>query len=173
MPLQNSAAKLYFFFIIATLIFQCNPVFSQETGDLHNHEGNHTHGAQHNEISAGLGVSYSSEYKSFDPAFHFHAIKAINSFIGIGAGYERIFAQEVHQSLSLMVNFHPFPHVDFNIGTGFGLPAHDEPWTIGLHAETSYTWPVGEKLHLGPMIDFGWSEHGYHLATGIHFGFDL
>lgn len=173
MPLKNSNAKINYFFIITLFIFQSAHGSLQGQEQDHDHHDLNAHDAAHSEISIGTGISYLSEYQSFNPALHLHAIKGINSFLGIGAGYEMIFTEDLHQSISLMLNIQPISHLDINAGTAIGLPSHDEPWHMGLHAEASLTWPIGKILHAGPMLDFGWSKHGYHQTTGLHLGFDL
>lgn len=173
MPHLNSPTKRPFFVIILIVLFGFTMVHAQdhvhqdEPGDAHDHA------APHSEIAAGMGIAYSSEYQSFDPALHVHASRGITPFFGLGAGYEMIFAEHLHQSVSAVVSIYPLPLVDISFGAGTVLPSHEESWSFTAHIETSITWPIGEVLHAGPVIDFGWSPHGYHIITGLHVGFDL
>jgi len=173
MPHLNKFSKRpYFVFILIALAG-----FSLLNAQDHMHQGDpahvHDHEAPHNEIAAGMGIAYSSEYQSFDPAFHVHASKGITPFLGLGAGYEMIFAEHLHQSISAVLSLYPLPLLDISFGAGTVLPSHEESWSFTAHTEASVTWPIGKVLHAGPVIDFGWSLHGYHIITGLHVGFDL
>lgn len=173
MPHLNRFSKRPYFVFILIVLFGFSMVGAQEHADQDEHNHNHDHLSPHNEIAAGLGIAYSSEYQSFDPALHVHASRGITPFLGLGAGYEMIFAEHLHQSISAVVSLYPLPLLDISFGAGTVLPSHEESWSFTAHTEASVTWPIGEVLHAGPVIDFGWSPHGYHIITGIHVGFDL
>lgn len=173
MPHLNSFSRSPFFVIILIFQFGLSTLNAQDHDHLSEPAHAHDHGKAHNEIAAGMGIAYSSEYQSFDPALHVHASRGITPFIGLGAGYEMIFAEHLHQSVSAVVTFYPLPLLDISVGAGTVLPSHEESWSFTAHTEASVTWPIGKVLHAGPVIDFGWSLHGYHIITGLHVGFDL
>lgn len=173
MPYPKSFSKRPFFLLILIILFVASMVNAQEHVHHDEHKHAHDHQSPHNEIAAGLGIAYSSEYQGFDPAFHVHASKGITPFLGLGAGFEMIFAEHLHQSLSAVVSLYPLPLLDISIGAGTVFPSHEESWAFTAHTELSVTWPIGDLLHAGPVIDFGWSPHGYHIISGLHVGFDL
>ena len=173
MPHLNRFSKRTYFVFILIFLFGFSMLNAQ--GHAHRDEHNHMHDHQspHSEIAAGIGIAYSSEYQSFDPALHVHASRGITPFLGLGAGYEVIFAEHLHQSVSAILSLYPFPLLDISFGAGTVFPSHEESWSFTAHTEVSLTWPIGEVFHAGPVIDFGWSPHGYHIITGLHVGFDL
>lgn len=173
MPYLCRSSKTPGFFIILIVLFGFSRVGAQDHTDHHDPHNGHDHALLHNEIAAGMGMAYSSEYQSFDPAIHFHAIKGITPLLGLGAGYELILAEELHQSVSALISLYPLPLLNVTFGAGAILPTHDESWSFTAHTEVAVTWPIGEMWHAGPLVDFGWSPHGYHLITGLHVGLDL
>ena len=173
MPYLNSSKARQAFLFILIIFFSISRIEAQVHDEEHSHDHGHHDHHGHNKHATGMGIAYSSEYETFDPAFHLHAIKGITPYLGLGAGYELIVAEDLHQSISAVISFYPLPLLDISFGAGTVLPTHDESWSFTAHTEFSVTWPIGEHFHMGPLIDIGWSPHGYHLATGIHFGFDL
>lgn len=173
MPFPDSFPKRPFFVFILIILFVGPVVNAQEHEHHEGHNHAHEHKSLHNEIATGMGIAYSSEYQGFDPAFHVHASKGVTPFLGLGAGYEMIFAEHLHQSLSAVISLYPLPLLDISVGAGTVFPSHEESWSFTAHTEFSVTWPIGDMLHAGPVVDFGWSPHGYHIITGLHVGFDL
>lgn len=173
MPHPNSFTKKPFFLCFLMILFGFSMVNAQDPAPHDEQHTAHDHNTLQNEIAAGLTIAYSSEYQSFDPALHLHASKGITPFLGLGAGFEMIFAEDLHQSLSAVVTLYPLPLLDVSFGAGAVLPTHGESWSFTANMECSVTWPIGNILHAGPLVDFGWSPHGYHIMSGLHVGFAL
>ena len=51
---------------------------------------------------------------------------------------------------------------------------HEGEWEskYSTHLEATYVFNVG-AWHLGPVVDYSWTDHGEHFTTGIHFGVHL
>ena len=142
------------------------------TAQDHDHDhSEHEH--IHTEIATGGGLAFSTESSGIAPAFHLHGIKGITPHFGLGLGYEIIIGEELHQSIAALINFKPYEFIDINLGPGIVLPADDEAATLVLNAEFAFPYHIGEVVHLGPLLDLGYSKHGLHLIAGVHIGFDL
>ncbi|MEX0987141.1 MAG: hypothetical protein WD052_06650 [Bacteroidales bacterium] len=164
MPSKKSTKIQQIFFLTMLLFIFIGENVAQD------HEHDHEHHGTHNELAVGGGIVYSSEAPGLAPAFHVHAIKGLTPVVGIGAGYELILGDEVHQSITALLNLKPTPMLDINVGPGIVLPTPDEPWSLLLNVETALVWPLGERYHIGPVLDFGWSQHGIHVIAGAHVG---
>ncbi len=156
-------------FILLLLYCSFSPVFSQGEKPSE-HPGEHPH----IEIGAGGGISYNFEDQSFSPGTHLHFIFGITPVLGAGVGYEGVMGEHAHHSLLVMMSFKPGKHIDFNAGPGIIFPGNsEEAYRLQGNAELAYTFHITEHMHLGPIIDLGWSEHGIHTLVGIHVGFEI
>ncbi|MDA3822619.1 MAG: hypothetical protein PF450_08445 [Bacteroidales bacterium] len=88
-------------------------------------------------------------------------------------GYEAILGGEVHQSIIALFNFRPIHLIDINIGPGIVLPSEDESMVFVLSGELALAGHLSDHIHLGPLLDFGWSTHGFHFIAGIHCGINF
>jgi len=168
MPIFSKHTGLFYILQAGLILFLFSTVsYSQD------HQHDHDHSEAHNELAIGVGLALISENPGASPTLHFHAIKGILPKFGVGLGYEIIFGDELHQSIAAMASIKPIGHLDLNIGPGVVLPYEDEPLALLIKTEAAITFRVTDHLHAGPVLDMAWSEHGFHLITGLHVGFDL
>jgi len=139
-------------------------------------EENHIHLHDHHNYHLGVGVAgtYLTSEEGLAPGFHLHFIRQLGEeqHWGIGLGYEAIIEDNVHSSLNLLANYHPFDFLSFNAGPGLVFAKHDGETEIlpAFHTEAVFEFNLGE-IHLGPMLGFGIDREESHFSLGVHVGF--
>jgi hypothetical protein len=142
----------------------------------HNHE-HHQHADVHKyHVGVGGAATYLISESKFAPGVHVHFIRQFGhqNRWGLGLGYETIFDEHQHNGVNLLVNYHPLKHLSVNAVPGIIFTEHDgeKERKPAFHTEAVYEFNVG-KLHLGPMVGFGFDEEHSHFSVGVHAGMGL
>jgi hypothetical protein len=111
------------------------------------------------------------------PAVHLHLVKRLHGLdllerVGIGLGFETIFADHAHHTLMAGLVFFPFDHLAISVSPGIVWVNEEEGWEThyATHIEVSYGFRIG-KYEVGPVIGWAESDEGSHRMIGLHFGF--
>lgn len=75
--------------------------------DEHDHSGhNHGHSNHRNELEVATSPVYFVKEEEFSFGLHLHYVRQIkDTKFGIGAGYERIFDEHLHNTFGIVANF--------------------------------------------------------------------
>lgn len=150
-------------------------VFVIKVSGQHDDE-NHDHLHDHHKYHLGFGVAgaYLTGEDGLAPGFHVHFIRQLGEeqHWGIGLGYEAIIEENLHSSLNLLANYHPFDFLSFNAGPGLVFGNHDGETEIlpAFHTEAVFEFNLG-GIHIGPMAGFGIDREESHFSLGVHVGF--
>jgi hypothetical protein len=144
--------------------------------DHHSHEG-HLHADLHKyHIGFGVAATHIMSEPGLAPGVHVHVIRQLghHNHWGLGLGYEGILDEHMHNSLNLLLNYHPLKHLSVNAGPGIVFSEHDGEHEIspGFHTEIIYEINLG-KFHIGPMAGFGIDSEDTHFSVGVHVGIGL
>lgn len=157
--------SLAFVFIIwgQTLLAQ-----EHETEDGHHH---HHHHAK-NEIGVANNLVYLGEEGDLAYGLHLHYIRNIkDSRFGVGLGYEQIFDDHLHRNVGIVGSYRVLRGLILNVSPGITFIGQTEPEKIfAFHIELTYEFELG-PVHLGPVLEYAFSGHGYHLSAGLHLAY--
>jgi hypothetical protein len=159
-----------FFLVVASIL----PASSQEEHHEDGQQVGEQHDGSHHHIY-DLGFAPSAVYnlteKSTDFGLHLHLFRAISDKFALGIGYEAVFAEAQHHSITLLLKYEIIHNFTINLGPGLIFPneEHDE-YSLAGHIELVKTFELG-GWHLGPMVGFGFDEHEKHLSFGLHIGY--
>ncbi len=134
--------------------------------------------SEHNHKNFHLGVGFNGAIVSgtsgIVPGFHVHLLKQLQHFEKwqVGIGYENMMADKVHHSINLPVGYNITEHLVLKVGPGFSFEKEDSKTELILsgHIECIYEFEFN-KLHMGPIIGFGFDKHDSHIGLGVHAGF--
>ena len=111
------------------------------------------------------------------PAVHLHLLKRLcgSDFlerIGVGLGFETIFADHAHHTLMGGLVFFPLDHLAISVSPGIVWVNEEGGWEnhYATHIEASYGVEIG-KYEVGPVIGWAESDEGSHRMIGLHLGF--
>lgn len=154
---------------LSLLIFTISlTVYSQEKHD-HEHESD----SHKNHFGIGAAAAYLTTENVYAPGFHLHYIRQFGheKQWGIGAGYEAILDEHIHNGVNLLVNYRPVHFISLNIGPGVVFGKHETEFEIqpAFHTEAVFEFDVF-GVHAGPMIGFGIDPEETHFSVGIHVG---
>ena len=114
--------------------------------------------------------------KESAPSVHLHLLKRLDGSeflerLGVGLGFETIFADHTHHSLMATVTFFPMEHLALSLSPGIVWADEEDGWAnhYATHLEASYGFEIGE-YEVGPVIGYADSEEGDHHMIGLHFG---
>ena len=159
--------SLVFVFILGgqTLMAQ-----EHDSEDGHHQHQHHHHAS--NEIGLANNLVYLGEEGEFAYGLHLHYLRNIgDSRFGVGLGYEQIFDDHLHRNLGIVGSYRIVHGLFLNISPGITFKGRIEPEkTFALHLEATYEFELG-PFHLGPVLEYAVSEHGYHLSGGIHLAY--
>lgn len=147
-------------------------MYTSGMAQLHDHNNDHKH--HHLESELGIGAAptivFSPGERIANPGFHFHIIKLFNEKIGGGLGYEAVFEENMHHTITAFGKYFITDFLSINAGPGISKPTaeHNEYSLIG-HIELATAFDVW-KIHLGPMIGYGISAEHSHFSAGLHIG---
>ncbi len=141
-----------------------------EAEDGHNHHDHHHHVS--NEIGLANNLVYLGNEGEFAYGLHLHYIRNIgHSRFGVGLGYEQIFDDHLHRNVGIVGSYRIVHGLLLNISPGITFVGRSEPEKIfALHLETTYEFELG-PFHIGPVVEYAISGHGYHLSGGLHFAY--
>lgn len=154
-------------------IFMSAFVFSV-SGQHHEEEHDHLHDQHKYHLGFGIAGAYLTSEQSLAPGFHLHFLRQLGEEQnwGIGLGYEAIIEENLHSSVNLLANYHPFDFLSFNAGPGLVFGKHDGETEIlpAFHTEAVFEFTLG-GIHIGPMLGFGIDREESHFSLGVHVGF--
>ena len=141
----------------------------------HNEEDHHhLHDSHKYHLGFGIAGTYLTGEAGLAPGFHIHFIRQLGEekHWGIGLGYEAIIEENLHSSLNLLANYHPFDFLSFIAGPGLVFGNHDGETEIlpAFHTEAVFEFNLG-GIHIGPMLGFGIDREESHFSLGVHVGF--
>lgn len=149
----------YLFFVL--LFFICFRLFAQE----HNHP--------EFEIGFSSGLVYNFLEKEPALGIHLHFIKSLgqSDHFGMGLGYEFIFDDHKHNTVSLIFLYRPIEHLSFNFAPGISFKLSEKSSIAPtLHIEGLYEFEFNH-FHIGPLVGFAISTEDIHASVGLHLAF--
>jgi hypothetical protein len=130
------------------------------------------HHEHNNEIGIANAIVRYKKEKATNYGLHLHYIKAIKQTkFGLGLGYERIFDEHKHQSITLVTQYRPIDRLSLIVAPGI-LFEKDEKGSFSTHFEVSYEWEL-RYFHLGPVLEFAYETEDVHYSVGLHVGYDF
>ena len=138
----------------------------------HDHDHNHHHDHPKNEIGLGNYLSYLPGEGETAYALHIHYLRSFeHSRFGAGIGYEQIFDEHNHRSLTIIGAYRPISPLVLALAPGILLGTEEEPGIrFALHAEAVYEFELGH-FHLGPALEFATTFEEYHIGVGLHIAY--
>ena len=132
----------------------------------------------HHAREFGISLSYVDliEEGETAPSIHLHWLKRLEGSeslerLGIGLGFETIFADHTHHTVMATLAFFPIDHLVLSVSPGVVFADEETGWEnhYATHIELSYGFEVGE-YEIGPVIGYADSDEGSHRMIGLHFG---
>ena len=142
---------------------------------LHGQEEKEEH---HHASEFGISLSYVDlvDEDETAPSIHLHWLKPLEGSeslerLGIGLGFETIFADHTHHTVMATLAFFPIDHLVLSVSPGIVFADEESGWEnhYATHIELSYGFDVGE-YEIGPVIGYADSDEGSHRMIGLHFG---
>ena len=122
------------------------------------------------EIGLSNGIVYNFNEEETAYGLHIHVIKnfGISRKVGVGIGYEAIFDEHKHNTLSILLHYKPTEHFSINLAPGVVF-LESEPNTsrFALHVETIYEFEIG-AFHIGPFVGAAINPEDFHASAGLH-----
>ena len=148
-----------------------NNLWAQQPEHEHDHS-QHQHEHARNEIGLGNYLSYLAGEQEFAYSIHIHYLRFFeDSRLGAGIGYEQIFDEHRHRSLTMIGAFRLTPPLVLSLGPGILFGNSENPENrFTVHAELVYEFEIG-SFHLGPALEFATTFDEYHLGAGLHIAY--
>ncbi|WP_299580926.1 hypothetical protein [uncultured Sunxiuqinia sp.] len=149
--------------LLAFILLLSNAALAQE----HEHD--------HHRHHIGIGVGGSSLLSEYDLALgtHLHYLYRIrpHSPLSVGLGFESVWDEHTHNTITALLNYRILPRLSVNIGPGYSFAKEEDETHKALsgHLEVLYEFTVGE-FHIGPMLGFGFEKEESHASLGLHLG---
>jgi len=156
-------------FLIGVLLFLSGPAMLAQDHEHDDHHGHDHHVHPNNEIGLGNYLSYLAGEREFAYSMHIHYLRFFNeSRFGAGIGYEHIFDEHGHRSLTVIGTYQFKSPFILSLAPGilFGTPEHPDARFV-MHAEAIYEFELGH-FHLGPALEFATTFDEYHIGMGVH-----
>ena len=123
------------------------------------------------ELGLAPGLVYLVSESEFTAGLHLHLVAtAWDSSWSFGVGYERLFDEHAHNTMSAVVQYRLTNSWNVIIAPGFTFrdedPAAVDP---SVHVETAYEFIIGE-FHAGPSLELAVDPDDVHLTAGVHLG---
>lgn len=153
------------FFISAFLLLNAIAAFTQDHDHAHEHAKN--------EFGFSNNVVFNTHENEFAYGIHLHFVRTIRNSdkFGLGLGYERIYDDHKHNSVSLIFMYRPIHHLYINIAPGVvWLDKELNAGKPSLHLETIYEWEFGH-FHIGPLLGVALNTNDFHASVGLHLAF--
>lgn len=136
----------------------------------HKHEGT-------NHLGFGVGMSHLINENVWVPAVHLHYGKSLGEKqrFSIGAGLELLMDDHKHMGVVLAMAYKLAPVLTLGYGPGLGFTLAKEAEKdihLGHHLKIAYEFDL-DFIHLGPMVEYGFSKEDQHVMVGIHGGFSF
>ncbi len=139
----------------------------------HPHEQNQRkHAHPNNEFGIGNYLAYLAGEQEFAYSLHVHYLRSFEeSRLGAGIGYEQIFDEHMHRSLTFIGAFRPVSPLVLSLGPGILFGTEENPGIrFTLHAEVVYEFEIS-YFHLGPAVEIATTFDEYHLGVGLHMAY--
>lgn len=137
----------------------------------------HTHGDKHhshnrNEVAISNNLVFLGMDKEFSYGVHLHYIRNIGATkFGSGLGYERIFDEHGHNTISIAGSYRPFHEFALMISPGITFEDHwENHFDFSIHLEAGYEIEINH-CHLGPVLALALIPGDYHVSIGLHLGY--
>jgi hypothetical protein len=160
--------------ILQTLLFCVAILFAFPASaqqENHDHSNEHKH-----HLGVGFAASHISEKAGLKPGFHIHYLRQIgeSEHWAMGLGYESVLTDPSHNSVNFLMNFRPIHMISINAGPGLVFGKHEDEFEVNpaFHTEAVLEFEIN-KLHIGPLIGYGFDKEDSHFSFGIHLGFGL
>jgi hypothetical protein len=168
---MQKSAFLKFIAIMILFVISTKGFTQTENEEEHDHYHHHN-----NEVSMAVGVVPLDHENQVAAGLHFHYVRgvAFENKLGVGAGFETIFDEHRHYTLSVVMQYRVWKGwtVAYAPGILFFKEEDDFENQFAQHIETAYEFDLG-IFHLGPMAEIGIEKHGTHYMVGLHFGIDF
>lgn len=144
-------------------------LFSMNLSAQHHDHDHPPHEHPLNEIGIGNYLSFLAGEQEFAYSLHIHVLRFFEgSRIGAGLGYEQIFDEHRHRSLTMLGAFRLSSPLVLTLGPGILFGTQENPGNrFTMHAELVYEFEIGH-FHLGPALDFATTFDEYHIGAGLH-----
>lgn len=155
---------LYVFLLAAPLIVRAQ---DHEHVDVDEH---HSH--YRNEVAMSNNLVFLAKDKEFAFGIHLHYLRNIGeSKFASGLGYERIFDEHGHNTISIAGSYRPFHELVFTVSPGITFEdLGDKQLDFSIHMEAGYEFEI-KHLHIGPVVGFAFVHDAYDLSLGLHLGY--
>jgi hypothetical protein len=130
------------------------------------HADEHDHG--NFELGGSIGPAYVVD-EGWSASVHFHAVWFIpDTPVGLGIGYERLFDDHNHNTVSFVSQFHIY--AGWSAALAPGITWEEDAINASLHIETFYEFEINDYVHAGPSFELALDKHAPHLTPGLHMG---
>jgi len=158
--------SLYVFLLVVPLMVRAQD---------HAHEEEHVeehHSHYRNEVAMSNNLVFLGKDKEFAFGIHLHYLRNIGvSKFGAGLGYERIFDEHGHNTVSLAGSYRPFHELVFMVSPGITFDDQGEKHLdFSMHLEAGYEFEI-KHIHIGPVLGVAFIPGDYHLSLGLHLGY--
>lgn len=138
----------------------------------HGQEDHEQHVHPKNEIAVANSMVYMGGEDEFAYGLHLHYIRSIKeSRFGYGLGYEQIFDDHLHRNIGIVGSFRLVHSLILNVAPGITfIGGENAEKTFALHVEANYEFEIGD-FHIGPLLEYAYSGHGYHISIGLHLAY--
>lgn len=159
-------STISYFFIVSFLLF-ITVVGSSE--EVHSHDREHFA-----EIGVANSIVYFFDEKELAYGFHLHVVKNIShSKFGFGLGYERIFDEHKHNTISFVASYSPIERLYLSLSPGIAFEGTEMSASkFALHIETAYSFEFND-FHIGPLLELAYDSEDYHFSLGVHIGYEV
>ncbi len=152
--------------LIAFILVQSLNVTAQQTSEEPGHHHDHK-----NEIGMANSPVYFVNEKVFTYGLHLHYIRSVSETpFGLGLGYERIFDEHKHNTISIVGSYRPLEQLTLIASPGLTFESNESSGKFALHIESSYEFELG-NFHLGPVAEIAYDPEDYHMSLGLHLGY--
>lgn len=120
------------------------------------------------ELGGSIGAAYIVQ-EQWAASIHAHGVWRIpHTPVSLGVGYERLYDDHNHNTVSLVSQFHIYAGLSGAIAPG--ITWDDDGTSASLHLETLYEFEMNDYVHLGPSFEVAFDQHATHLTPGLHIG---
>ena len=151
--------------VTALIIMQGISIAQSENESEHNHKY---------EIGIANGLVYFLNEKEFSYGLHIHVVRLIGkSNFAMGVGYERIFDEHGHNTVSAVVSYLPVERLALIVAPGIAFTnSNTRLIEFSTHLEMTYEFEI-RNFHVGPLIEWAIEPDEMHFTIGLHVGFGL
>ena len=151
--------------VSALIIMQGISIAQSENESEHSHKY---------EIGIANGLVYFLNEKEFSYGLHMHVVRVIGkSNFAMGVGYERIFDEHGHNTVSAVVSYLPVERLALIVAPGIAFTNSNSGLIeFSTHLEMTYEFEI-KNFHVGPLVEWAIEPDEMHFTIGLHVGFGL